>query len=175
MNIVVQLFQIITLQRRPSDLDYDQFATIFYVGMSIGLGYITNSLIKNFSHPLLYSLVQSLAQVAILYGILAVSQKSIRFVQTCTAIFGVSALLGCITLAISAIPGLGIINFFIMGWAFYMIVLIFKEALECSVGKAVLMTICLNMLAVIFLMLIFPDFTSEVESILNAASTRVES
>ena len=169
MTILIQLLQIMTLQRRPQDLDYDQFSAVFYITLSIGIGYLVNVLAGQYSKPLVYSLVQNIVQLILLYGVLSLNSKSTRFVQTCTAIFGIPVILGCLTLLFSQL-GLGIFNLFFLGWTLYMVVLIFKAALECSTAKALLIAVCLNLLAVGSNILLFPDFQKEVQAILNSAN-----
>ncbi len=100
--------------------------------------------------------------------------KSVRFVQTCTAVFGVSALLGLLTLAIVYVPGLAIFTLLISGWGLYLMVVIMREALECSTLRALLIIIGIQVFSVIVLLLLFPNFLVELQSLLEVARSTSE-
>ncbi|MBT8113742.1 MAG: hypothetical protein KJP04_00060 [Arenicella sp.] len=174
MTILIQLLEIITLRRRPQDLQYDEIAAAFYVVLTIGLGYLTNVIAEQYSAPLAYSLTQNGALALGLFGVLALNGKRVRFVQTCTAVFGVSALLGILTLAIVYIPGLAILTLLISGWGLYIMVLIMREALECSTLRALFIIIGIQIFSVIVLLLLFPDFLTELQSLLVVAQSESE-
>ena len=171
MTILIQLIQIITLQRRAQDLDYDQFSAIFYVVFTIGLGYLINSFAGVYSEPFWYSFTQNMAQVAVLFGLLKVNGKESRFVQTCTALFGVSALLACLTILVSVIPVFQLFTLLIIGWTFYLVVLIIKEALDCSIIRAVFLTIGMQIITVVAVLLLFPNFAVEIQAVVDAAQS----
>ena len=174
MTILFQLLEIITLRRQPQDLQYDETAAAFYVVLTIGLGYLTNVIAEQYSAPLAYSLTQNGALALALFGVLAINGKRIRFVQTCTAMFGVSALLGLLTLAIVYIPGLAIFTLLVSGWGLYLMVLIMREALECSTMRALLIVIGIQILSVMVLLLVFPNFLNELQSLLEVAKSQSE-
>lgn len=172
MNILSQLLQIITLKRRPQDIDFDEFSAIFYVVAAIGLGYVLLSLTPGYSKPLQYSLVQNLTQAATLYGILAINQKQSRFIQTCTTLFGISVIMQILVLGVQFIPGLALLSLFLQVWVFYLTILIMREALDSNTLIAVFVTIALGFVSLMAVVLIFPDFIEEFIVIFEAAQNQ---
>lgn len=169
MNILTQLLQIISLRRRPQDIDYDEFSAFFYVGMAIGVGYILNTVPGFYTRPFQYSLVQNLMQAVALYGILAINGKGPRFVQTCTTLFGVSAILQTASLLTLVVPGLAIFSLFLTIWVFYLTIIILRESLDSSTLMAVFVAIAIGFVSVAAVLMIYPDFLDEAVTLYEQA------
>ncbi|NND83173.1 MAG: hypothetical protein HKN50_12160 [Gammaproteobacteria bacterium] len=169
MNILLQLLEIITLRREPQDLQYDEMAAAFYFVASVGLGYITHIIAAVYSQPLMYSVVLNCAQAGTLYGVLSLKGHKNRFVQTCTAVFGVTVLLGLARLIFAHIPLLGILVLAVVGWALYLLVIIVRAALDCSTINALLVVIVMEFVSVVVLLLVFPQFLVEFQQLLEVA------
>ncbi|MEM7361140.1 MAG: hypothetical protein AAF431_18780 [Pseudomonadota bacterium] len=169
MNILTQLLEIIFLKRQPQDIDYDEFSAFFYVAMAIGVGYIINTISGAYSRPLQYSLVQNVMQAVALYGILAINKKGNRFIQSCTTLFGVSAILQLVSLTSILIPGLAIFSLFLAGWVFYLTIIILRESLESSTLMAVFVAISIGFVSVAAVIMIYPDFLTEFVAIYEQA------
>ena len=161
MNILIQLIEIITLKRRPQDLQYDEFAAAFYVVFSVGLSYVVHILGGKYSSPLAYAVLPTAALLGLLYGVLAINSKQNRFVQTCTALFGVQTIISLAVLAFSAVSFLRLFLPFLMIWNLYISVLIIKESLEASWIRALLILVGIQFISVMVLVVIFPEFFAE--------------
>lgn len=159
------------LKRRPQDLDYDQTAAIFYVVVTIGINYISTALSGAFSQPLLISAVQNLAIVGILFAMLNISGKSQRLVQTLTAFFGVSAIISITTLLLVQLPVIGLLAVVLMGWNFYLMVLILRDAFDASMFRAVILVIAINMIAVFLTSFVVPGYVEEFQSLIQASQS----
>lgn len=165
MNIFQQLVQIILLQRRPQDLEFDQSAAVFYAVLTAGLNYITSAQAGVFSQPLIISLVQTAAQAGLLYLFLQITDRTVRFVQTCTAFFGVNAILTAITWLLVQIPALSVLAMLLMAWSFCISILIMRDAFDASFLRAVLIAVGIGALAVFVTMLVVPSYITEAQQI----------
>lgn len=168
MNILTQLLQIITLKRRPQDIDYDEFSALLYVAIVIGLGYFINTLSAIYSKPFQYSLVQNIAFVITLYGVLAINKKQSRFIQTCTALFGVSAIVQFVSLSSVYIPVLKYFSYFLTGWLIYLTILVLRESLETNTIAALLVLISINILSIVPLVTLYPSFMQDIVTFYEA-------
>ena len=167
MNILQQLVQIILLQRRPQDLDFDYTAAIFYAVAAAGLTYITSAQAGVFSQPLAISLIQTVSQALILFLFLQIASRTQRFVQTCTAMFGVSAILSVIIWPIAQVPGLSILTPFLIAWSVVITIIILRDAFDASIIKALIIMVGMGALSVFILMLLVPTYATEAQQIFN--------
>ena len=165
MTILKQLFEIILLQRRPRDLQYDEFAAAFYVVFSVGLNYVVHMVGGKYSSPLGYALVPTLAVLVILYAILSASRKQNRFVQTVTAMYGTQTVIGFITIAVSSASILHVLLPLLIIWNMFIAILVIKDALEASWIRALLILIGIQLLSIIIVVVLFPDFLSELQQV----------
>lgn len=161
MTIVLQLFEILIRKRQPHDLDYDINAAALSFVCIVGLGYVITSMQAVYTKPLAYSITQTLTQGTLIYLLLKVANKETRFVQTITAIFGVSVLLQMTSLIFLQIPILAATSLLLTLWNFYLSVLILKAALECSVLQSVLLTIAYQFIVLFVLTLLYPELIKE--------------
>ena len=170
MNIVLQLFQIITLRRRPSDIGYDLTAAVMAFLAAVFSGYFQIVANQSFTTPPLpFVVTQALAQAGIFWLLLRIRNKQSRFVQTITALFGVAAILQFIGLLIIQVPALIIFGIMITAWNFYLMIIILSEAIDCSVIQSVLITIAYHFVIGVLLLMIFPDLFEQMQAAIKAA------
>lgn len=165
MTILRQLFEIILLQRRPRDLQYDEFSAVFYVVFSIGLSYVVHVAGDKYSSPLGYAVVPTLAVLGILYAILSASRKQNRFVQTVTAMFGAQTVIGMATIVISSIGVLHVLLPLFIVWNMFIGVLVVKDGLDASWVRALFILIGIQFLSIVAVILLFPDFLLELQQV----------
>jgi len=167
MNIALQLFEILIRRRQPEDLSYDINAAGLSFLAIVAMGYFITSMQAVYSQPLSYSIAQSITQGLAIYLVLKVANKENRFVQTITAIFGVSVILQMASLIILQIPSLAAATLFLTLWNFYLALLILKSALECSLLQSVVITIGYQVVVIFVLTLLFPELAKEFMSIVE--------
>ena len=174
MTILIQLFEIILLKRKPQDITYDEYQCLVYAIASLTIGYIFTSLDSDWSQPFFYSSVHVLAQSGIYFLILATNNKHNRFIQSYTAILGTSVILGIVILLIQYVPILNSFILFFMIWQFYITILITRVTLDCSTFKSILVTIAVSIFSIVFLLTISPNFKGEVKKKLTEANIVLE-
>ena len=155
MNVLNQLLQIITLQRRPSDIDYSETALALAFAAAVCSGYLfAGAFLQVFSEiskvaltrpPFWLLVIQLLTQSGFFYLLLKYNNKENRFVQTATALFGITALMQLICFASLQVPQLLIVTPLAIGWNIYLMVAVLSQAIECSLGKALLIIIAYNL------------------------------
>jgi hypothetical protein len=121
-----------------------------------------------FSQPLMISVVQNLAIAGIVFALLGISGKSQRFVQTCTALFGINAVISILTLLIVQVPVVSLLAVVLMGWSFYLMVLILRDAFDASLLKAVLLLIGINLIAVFITTAVVPGYIEEFQALMQS-------
>ena len=173
MTIVTQLFQILTLQRRPSDINYDSSAAALAFLASITTSYFQFTANTIFDQaPLPFVLAQSIAHAGIFWLLLRIRNKEIRFVQTITALFGVAAILQFLQLAVMLVPALIIVGVVLNAWNFYMMILILSEAIDCSIWQSIMITIAYLFAIGLLLLMLFPEMFDQMQAVLEAAPTQ---
>lgn len=173
MQIIRQLLEIILRKRQPQDLDYDLNAAVISVICSIGIVYLIYSSLPHFTKPLAYSSGLVLLKVICIYAFLALSGKSKRFVQTISAIFGVTVILYGLALVVSQISVLGLLALPLLLWNLILGVMILKTALDCSAFKAVLIVIACQIIISMVMPIIFPTFHTEAQLVLEEINQAV--
>ncbi len=172
MKILTQLFEIIILKRRPQDILYDSSAAVIALVATIATSYFSIVLAGTFSQPLGFVVVQVVTQAVIFYLLLSITQKKVRFIQTITALFGVSAILQFIALIIMQLPGLGVMGLILTAWNFYIMILILREAIDCTTLQSIIITIIYHFIIGLVLLMLFPDIFERMQSMmLEAQST----
>ena len=169
MTIIKQLFEILIRQRQPQDIDYDINAAVLSFFAVLALGYFLTSMQPVYSQPLLYSAAQTIIQTALVFLLLKIAGNDNRFVQTLTALFGVSAMLLMLILILVQVPALVAMPFFINLWSLYISILIFKAALDCRTGLAILVAIAYQIITSLLVLLLFPELLQELLSIFEQA------
>lgn len=171
MKILIQLFEIIILKRRPQDISYDSSAAVIALMATITTSYFSVAMANIFSQPLGYVLVQAIAQGVIFYLLLSITRKQGRFTQTITALFGVSAILQFVTLLFTQVPGLSGLTLLLVAWNFYLMILILKEAIECSTLQSIIITILYHFIIGVILLMVFPEFYQKMQEMMLEAQT----
>ena len=172
MSIVVQLFEIVIRRREPQDIDYDITAAALSFAAIVAMGFFITSIQTAYSKPLMYSFAQSVIHGLIVFVLLKFSNKENRYIQTITALFGVSVILQMVSLILLQVPEIASLTLLLSIWNFVLAVLILKAALECSTLQSVLLTIAYQMIALVMLVSLFPDLSSEFMSLLEQGEPR---
>ncbi len=168
MNIFQELMQIIVLQRRPQDLSFDQTAAVFYFVLTVGLNYITSAQAGAFTQPLLISVIQGAAQAGLLFLFLQLANRAPRYIQTCTALFGITAILSALVWLLAQVAVLSIFVLMLMAWSFCLTILIMRDAFDASLLKAVFIAVALGAFSVMITMLVVPTYMQEAQALLSA-------
>lgn len=169
MNILTQLFQIIILKRQPQDISYDVSAAALAFLAALASSYFGVVATGGFSQPFPFVLAQGITQAVIFYLLLTITKKQVRFVQTITALFGVSAILQFISLIALQAPGLGILGLAVTSWNFYLMILILKEAIDCTVLQSIIITILYHFVIGVVLLMLFPDIFEKMQAMIDAS------
>jgi len=169
MPIVLELLQIITLQRAPQDLRYDQVAAALSFLALIAMSYFINGMMVEYTAPLGYAIVQSCCQAIIIYGLLRWRDKSVRYVQTITALFGTTVILNMLTLVALRSSLFAAATLLFSVWNFYLMVIILQAALDCSIIRSVILTVAYHFVTVLVLIMIYPNFPEEITAMMNAS------
>lgn len=174
MQIIKQLYQISVRKREPQDLDYSLETAIALTMGIVFLRYASLSTMSSLSNPLAYSLASTVGESAAIYAILLSQGKASRFVQTLTALFGVTMIASAasILMTLTVILQLALPVLFI--WSFYIMVLILRSALECSTAASLLLTIAYKIAGGFLLIILFPKFQTEILSEWETIKTAFE-
>ena len=171
MTLVFELFQIITLQRTPQDLRYDQVAAAISFASLIAMSFYINAMETKYSEPLGYAIVHWCSQAAAIYGLLKWRHKTMRYVQTITALFGTTVILQVLTLLALQSSLFAVTSLFFSVWNVYLMVIILRAALDSSTLQSVVYTVGYHFVTVLILILIYPDFPAEITAIIQPSNT----
>lgn len=174
MSIAAQLVQIILRKRSPADIDFSVAAAAIVIGGSFALQAVTLGVVPSYTQPFAYAAVYTIANVLAVYAILAIHGKDARFVQTATALFGVSLILQMMSIFAAVSGPLAFTSVMITFWQIFILILILKAALECSTVKAVMLTLLYQFFIGFSLLVIFPEFQTEFSSVWQEAMKRAE-
>lgn len=174
MQIIKQLYQISLRKREPQELDYSLEAAIVLVMAVTLLRYVSFRSISSLSNPLGYSVVSIIGESVLIYLILRSQGKANRFVQTLTALFGITviATIASVLMALTVVLQLALPVLII--WAIYLAVIILRSALECSTGVSLLLTIGYSTFSYLLVILLFPQFSVEMLTELEAIKAAIE-
>jgi len=166
MNIIIQLIEVIILKRRPSDVTFDPTAAALAICASAATSYFQVVFANVFSNALTYIIAQTLLSAIVIFGILSLAQKKERLIQTYTALFGVSAILQFVSLIILQVPVLSVFGLLITIWNFYLMILILKEAIDCTLLQSIFLTLGYHFIIGFVLLSLFPEMFEQMQSIL---------
>lgn len=167
MQIIHQLFEVIMRRRAVSDLTYDPTIAIIGGAVLMALGGYTNSLQPELESPMFMSVVQILINTLLLVALLRAYSKGSRSVQVLSALYGVSALLQTVALLAMQLNGLQIFVTFILVWNFILSIIILREGLETTILAPLLWTVAINMVTIVILLGLFPDFAEVFQAMLQ--------
>lgn len=171
MHIISQLFEILTLRRKVAELEYNPSVALLAGAVLVALGAYVNSLSPGLSQPFALSLAQYSVQALLLYGLLAMQSKSGRFIQTISALYGVTVMIQLASLVTLSVPGLVVIGLTLAIWNFYISIVIVRDTLETSTLMGLLWIFALNAASVVVLMTLFPDFQSMIQAVVEQMET----
>lgn len=175
MSIVTQLVQIILRKRAPSDLQFSISAAVLVTVSMFALRSLAFSTVPLFSQPLAYALVYTLANVLVVFAVLRMHNKQARFVQTITALLGVSVILQFMAVFALSSGLLAFTGVMILIWYLYLLVVIMREALDCSTVKAILVTLAYNFVMSVILSLSFPGLEGELDQLMQYINDQAQS
>lgn len=161
MQIIKQLVEISLRKRQPQDLDYNLQAAIMLAMSVVFLRYTSFTTLSSLSNPLGYSLVSVIGESLVIYALLRSQDKAGRFVQTITALFGITVIATIASVIMTVTVVLQLALPVLMIWSIYLMVLILRAALECSIIAALMLTIGYNAIGYMLVILLFPKFQSE--------------
>ncbi|NOY17449.1 MAG: hypothetical protein GXP23_11095 [Gammaproteobacteria bacterium] len=170
MNSLLILFiDLIRLRRGPQDLPASQYLLIITGFLLIVTAVLADHMNNDLGSRLIFALTQVGILTATVWGILAINKKPERVVQTLTAFYGTSVLIQLVVwpfrkwlLSMSeeaqkqaTVPLFAIVLLAI--WSFVVMVYIYRNALDCSRGKAVLLSILTQIIVGIIMLTLFAN------------------
>lgn len=170
MTILTELFQIILLRRQPQDISHDSTAAIIAFFAAVATSYFSLIATNVFAQPLPFVLAQAIIQASIFYLLLSATSKQVRFTQTITALFGVAAILQFLSLITIKVPSLGLIGLMLTLWNFYLMVIILRDAIECKLFQAIIITILYHFVMGLILLMLFPDIYERMHALMTTAA-----
>lgn len=184
MQIIKQLVEISLRKREPQDLDYNLHAAILLTFSVVLLRYIVFRSSNSFSNPFAYGLVSVIGESLVIYALLRSQDKASRFVQTITALFGITMILALvfgITVIATQTPAIMMIALILlialpvlMIWSFYLMVLILRAALDCSFIASLMLTIGYSSIGALLVSLLFPEYQAEMQAMLESIRVAME-
>lgn len=161
MQIIKQLYEIALRKREPADLNYSLETAIILTMTIIFLRYVSFAQMESLSSPAFYAVLSIIGELALIYALLKSKQKNNRFVQTVTALFGVTLLMSTVILLVAVIPIVQLTILFLMIWSLYLMIVILRSALDCSTPVAILLTIAYNAAGYLLVVILMPKFQTE--------------
>ncbi|GMR05654.1 MAG: hypothetical protein BMS9Abin25_0229 [Gammaproteobacteria bacterium] len=166
-SLLILFIDLIRLRRGPQDLPASQNLLIITGFLLIVTAILGDHMNEDFTGKLIFALTQIVILTAIVWGILALNKKSERTVQTLTAFYGTSVLIQLFvwpfrswlqsmseeTQKQATIPLFAIVVLAI--WSFVVMVYIYHNALDCSRGKAILMSILTQLIVGMVMLTLF--------------------
>jgi len=168
-SLLILFFDLIRLRRGPQDLPASQNLLIITGFLLIVTAILGDQMNNDFSGRLVFALSQVAILTATVWGILALNQKSERVVQTLTAFYGTSVLIQLLVWPFrswllsmpeearqqATVPLFAVVVFAI--WSFVVMVHIYRNALDSSRGKAILMSIITQMIIGLSMLTLFSN------------------
>lgn len=96
LNTVVPMLEILRLRRGPQDLTSDQGVLVFWMGASVFSGILIAAPMYGFATSVFLSALDLAVLYLFVLAVLGLQGKAARWMQTYTAMVGVSALLGLV-------------------------------------------------------------------------------
>ena len=168
-SLLILFFDLIRLRRGPQDLPASQNLLTITGFLLIVTAILGDQMNNDFSGRLVFALCQVAILTATVWGILALNQKSERVVQTLTAFYGTSVLIQLLVWPFrswllsmpeearqqATVPLFAVVVFAI--WSFVVMVHIYRNALDSSRGKAILMSIITQMIIGLSMLTLFSN------------------
>ncbi len=166
-SLLILFVDLIRLRRGPQDLPASLNLLIITGFLLIVAAMLGDHMNKDFTDKLIFALTQVVILTAIVWIILALNKKSERTVQTLTAFYGTSVLIQLVVWPFrswlqsmseeaqqrATIPLFAVVVLAI--WSFVVMVYIYRNALDCSRGKAILMSILTQLIIGMVMLTLF--------------------
>ena len=162
MQIIKQLYEITLRKRQPADLNYSLETAIVLTMTMIFLRYYSYSQMESLTSPAFYAVLSITGELGLIYALLKSKQKDNRFVQTVTALFGITLLMSIAILVAAVIPFVQLTILFLMIWSLYLMIVILRSALDCSTLMAILLTVAYNAAGYLLVVILMPKFQTEI-------------
>jgi hypothetical protein len=170
MSILTQLVQIILRKRQPQDLEYSVMAAVVAVVGQFVMQAAIMSGAEQYSQPIAYGLVYTVANVVGVLLLLRLYKKEARFVQCISALLGVSLILQFMSIFAFSSGILAFTGVMMWFWNMYLLVLILRVSLDTSMMTSVLLTIAYHFFVGFAMIVVFPDLQSEIISVWELAA-----
>jgi len=168
-TLLILFLDLIRLRKGPQDLPVSQGLLIITGLLLIVSAILGDQFNSGFSERLIFALTQVAILSVIVWFILSLNQKSSRAIQTLTAFYGSSVIIQLLVWPFrgwllslpeeaqqqATIPLLAVIALAV--WSFVVMVHIYKNALDSSRGKAILMSIITQMIVGMSMLTLFSD------------------
>ena len=170
MTILIELFEIILLKRKPQDISFDAVSAITAFAAAVAVSYFSVIAANVVSQPLPFVLSQAVTQALVFYCLLLITKKQNRFTQTITALFGVSAILQSIGFLTLILPGLAVVGLILTSWNFYLMIIILRAAIECNTLQSIGITILYHFVIGVVLYTLFPEIFERMQELMEASA-----
>jgi hypothetical protein len=174
MSIVTQLLQIILRKRQPQDLEYSVTAAVVVVFGQFVMQAAIMSGAQQYSQPIAYGLVYTIANMVGVLLLLSIYKKQARFVQCISALLGVSLILQIMSIFAFSSGILAFTGVMIWFWNMYLLVLILRASLDCSLMTWILLTIAYHFFVGFAMIMVFPDLQTEIVSAWQLAAEQAQ-
>ena len=168
-SLLILFFDLIRLRRGPQDLPASQNLLIITGFLLIVTAILGDQMNNDFSGRLIFALSQVAILTATVWGVLALNQKSERVVQTLTAFYGTSVLIQLVVWPFrswllsmpeearqqATVPLFAVVVLAI--WSFVVMVHIYRNALDSSRGKAIVMSIITQVIVGLSILTLFAN------------------
>ncbi len=168
-SLIFLFFDLVRLRRGPQDLPASQYLLIVTGFLLIVTAMLGDHMNDGLIDKLIFALTQVAILTAIVWGILAINRKPERLVQTLTAFYGTSVLIQLVVWPFRSwllsmpdearkqanVPLFAVIVLVI--WSFVVMVYIYRNALGCSRGKAILLSIVTQMIVGMLMQTLFAN------------------
>jgi hypothetical protein len=174
MSIVTQLVQIILRKRQPQDIEYSVMAAVVVIfGQFVMQATIMGSA-QQYSQPIAYGLVYTIANVVGVLLLLRLYKKEARFVQCISALLGVSLILQFMSIFAFSSGILAFTGVMIWFWNMYLLVLILRVSLDCTMMTSILLTTAYHFFVGFAMIVVFPDLQNEIVSAWQLAAEQAQ-
>jgi len=169
MNIINQLIELITRQRKPKDISYNINAAIAFTVASVFTNILVFTQSPEYTQPILYAIILNAGYILAMVVLLKVHKRENRLVQTLTALFGTSCLLSIAVYALSLVPFLALLVLVVQIYGLILYVYIIREAFDCPILVAIVIFIATHIFSGVLLIAICPNVLPEAMLMLENA------
>ena len=168
-SILLVFFDLLRLRRGPQDLPASQNLLIISGFLLIVTAILGDHMNTDFTSRLIFAVTQVVILTATVWIILSINKKAERAIQTLTAFYGTSVLMQLVVWPFrtwllstgediqqqASLPLFAVIALAI--WSFVVMVHIYRNALDSSRGKAILISIVTQMVVGMSMLTLFAN------------------